>query len=138
MSYLGRERREKSSYSWDGVDLCFRSRGTILQFRVKLTLSLLYAYLCFLFQTIQPQYIFIHDALLESIECGVTDVPARDLRDQYRLLNMVDEYLGLTGLEIEYDKLDSTIHRQTTKTIGTLAVNKAKNRYANIDMIPCE
>ena len=68
----------------------------------------------------------------------MTDAPARDLQDQYRLLNMIDEDIGLTGLEIQYDKLDSTIHKRATRTIGTLAGNKAKNRYANIDMIPCE
>ena len=68
----------------------------------------------------------------------MTEVPARELQDQYRLLGMVDEYVGLTGMEIEFDKLDSTVHRRPTKTFGTLVVNKSKNRYANIDMIPCE
>ena len=30
-----------------------------------------------------PQYIFIHDALLEAIECGVTEVAAKDLQNQF-------------------------------------------------------
>lgn len=68
----------------------------------------------------------------------MTEVAARELRDQYRFLGTVDEYIGLTGLEIEYDKLESTVHRKPTKTFGTLNVNKSKNRYANIDMLPCE
>ncbi len=86
----------------------------------------------------QPQYVFLHDALLEALECGVTEVVARELRDQYRFLGTLDEQMGLTGLEIEYDKLDSTVHRHGTKTFGTLNINKAKNRYANIDMLPCK
>ncbi len=81
---------------------------------------------------------FLHDALLEAIECGVTEVAARELRDQYKLMGTVDGMVGLTGLEIEYDKLDSTVHRRGTKTFGTLSINKPKNRYANIDMIPCK
>ena len=86
----------------------------------------------------QSQYIFIHDALLEAIECGVTEVAARDLREQYKRLGAVDEILGLTGLEIEFDKLNSTIHRRPTNTFGCLPINKSKNRYANVDMLPCE
>lgn len=87
---------------------------------------------------LQSQYIFIHDALLEAIECGVTEVAARDLREQYKRLGAVDEVIGLTGLEIEFDKLDSTIHRRPTNSFGTLQVNKSKNRYANVDMLPCK
>ena len=68
----------------------------------------------------------------------MTEVQARELRDQYKLLGLVDGYVGLTGLEIEYDKLDTTVHRRPTKTFGTLSINKSKNRYANIDMIPCK
>ena len=62
---------------------------------------------------------------------------ARDLRDRFRALGMVDAYVGLTELEIEYDKLETTVQRRSTKNFGTLKVNKPKNRYANIETIPC-
>ena len=67
----------------------------------------------------------------------MTEVAARDLKEQYKRLGIVDEVVGLTGLEIEFDKLDNTIHRRPTNTFGTLQINKPKNRYANMDMLPC-
>ena len=51
----------------------------------------------------QPQYVFIHDALLEAIECGESEVAARDLRDQYMRLGEVDEVQGKTRFQMEYE-----------------------------------
>jgi len=91
---------------------------------------------CFMVQT-EPQYIFIHDALLEAIECGVTEVAARDLRDQYRRLGVIFEKSGKTALETEFEKIDTTIHRHPGKSISTLPTNKLKNRYTDMEMMPC-
>ena len=55
---------------------------------------------CLMVQT-EAQYIFIHDALLEAIECGDTEVPARDLTRQYKGLQQIDEKSGKTLLELE-------------------------------------
>ncbi len=57
----------------------------------------------------QPQYVFVHDALLESIECGETEVVARDLRDQYRHLGLLDTTLGKTGLQIEFEVFPASV-----------------------------
>ena len=81
---------------------------------------------------------FIHDALLEAIECGVTEVPARELNEQYKQLCEVDVEQKVTGLAMEFDKIDRTIHRKLRRNTGTLHYNKSKNRYgANPDTIPC-
>ena len=86
----------------------------------------------------QPQYVFIHDALLEAIECGITEVAARDLRDQYKKLGVVDIDVGKNGLEIEFDKLSSTVHSQPANKYSMMPFNKVKNRYTDTGMLPCE
>ena len=55
---------------------------------------------CLMVQT-EAQYIFTHDALLEVLECGTTEVAARDLPNQYKLLQTEDEKTGKTFLELE-------------------------------------
>ena len=55
---------------------------------------------CLMVQT-EAQYIFLHDALQEAIECGDTEVPARDLTSQYKGLQQIDEKSGKTLLELE-------------------------------------
>ena len=82
---------------------------------------------------------FIHDALLEAVECGVTEVTAREFQERYKRLGENEVGTGKTGLEIEFAKLDSTIHRRPRRDTGTLPVNKPKNRFAgNPDTIPCK
>ena len=81
---------------------------------------------------------FIHDALLEAIDCGVTEVPARKLREEYRKLGNVNMQRGQTGLEIEFTKLQSSIRLNPMKTYCSLPSNKPKNRYADMEMLPCE
>ena len=81
---------------------------------------------------------FIHDALLEAIECGVTEVQARELQEQYKQLCEVDVEQKVTGLSLQFDNLDRTIHRKLRRNTGTLQFNKPKNRYgANPDALPC-
>ena len=55
---------------------------------------------CLMVQT-EAQYIFIHDALLEVLECGMTEVAARELPSQYKYLQTLDEVSNKTLLELE-------------------------------------
>ena len=52
----------------------------------------------------------------------------------------MDDPREKTDLQIEFERLDSTIHQRARmrRDTGTLMVNKIKNRYANQEMIPCE
>lgn len=81
---------------------------------------------------------FIHDAMLEAVECGITEVQARELQDQYRQLSEIDVVTKVTGLSMQFDKLDITIHHKLRRNTGNMHVNKPKNRFgANPDAIPC-
>ena len=50
-----------------------------------------------------PQYIFIHDALLESVVAGNTEVPARNLQSYIsQLLQPTGPGDNITGMELEF------------------------------------
>ena len=49
----------------------------------------------------QDQYIFIHDAILESVSCGDTEIEAGDLRKRLAQLKTTDES-GRTGLDLQF------------------------------------
>ena len=81
---------------------------------------------------------FLHDALLEALECGVTEVTARELANQYKRLCTVDPNLRINRLELEFNKLASTIHQQNTRANAAMPSNKTKNRYHDQDTLPCK
>ena len=114
-------------------------RCYMVQTEVIITLTFTQSHESLINNFTQLQYIFLHDAILEAIECGVSEVAARDLRDQYRRLGIMDDPREKTDLQIEFDKLESTVHQRgrMRRDTGTLLVNKIKNRYANQEMIPC-
>ena len=87
---------------------------------------------------LQPQYVFIHDALLEALECGVTEVAARNLKEQYRGLGIVNPVTAKSRLQTEFANLDATVHAKPMISYAAMPTNKTKNRYANTDMIPCK
>ena len=64
---------------------------------------------------------------------------ARDLVDRYRLLLDVDVETKMTGLAMEFEKVENTIYRKLRRNTASLDFNKPKNRYgANMNAIPCE
>lgn len=80
----------------------------------------------------EAQYIFIHDALLEAITCGVTEVEAKDLSFRIRELRQFDPETGYTFLENEFCRLAKEENHPIAFKSATLNCNAAKNRYANI------
>ena len=79
---------------------------------------------------------FIHDALLEAITCGVTEVEAKDLGARIRELRQVDSETGYTYLENEFCRLAKEENHPTAFKSASLNCNASKNRYANI--LPCK
>ncbi len=51
---------------------------------------------------VQDQYIFIHDAVLESLSCGDTQIPAGDLVRAIQRLSEKDAHTGKTGYETQF------------------------------------
>ena len=51
--------------------------------------------------SLQEQYIFIHDAILESVTCGDTQIVASDLQDALEKLQMGPQS-GPTGLVSQF------------------------------------
>ena len=58
--------------------------------------------------SLQEQYIFIHDAILESVTCGDTQIVAGDLRDALEKLRMSTQ-TGQTGLSSQF-QVKQVIH----------------------------
>lgn len=81
---------------------------------------------------------FLHDALLEAIECGVTEVTARNLYNHFKYLSAVDPGTRVTRMEEEFNKLASTIHHEQTRINATMPSNRTKNRFHDDDVMPCE
>ncbi|ESN90402.1 hypothetical protein HELRODRAFT_186608 [Helobdella robusta] len=80
----------------------------------------------------EDQYVFIHDALLEAIQSGNTEVSARNLLAHIQKLNQVDPGDTETGMELEFKKLSSIKINPSRFASASLPVNKLKNRLVNI------
>ena len=80
----------------------------------------------------EDQYIFIHDALLEAVVCGFTEVPARSLHHHIQQLMQTEPGENITGMEIEFKKLSSIQAEPEKFMTANLPCNKHKNRLVNI------
>ncbi|XP_029409773.1 receptor-type tyrosine-protein phosphatase delta isoform X25 [Nannospalax galili] len=80
----------------------------------------------------EDQYIFIHDALLEAVTCGNTEVPARNLFAYIQKLTQVEAGENVTGMELEFKRLASSKAHTSRFISANLPCNKFKNRLVNI------
>ncbi|XP_037294800.1 tyrosine-protein phosphatase Lar isoform X2 [Manduca sexta] len=80
----------------------------------------------------EDQYIFIHDALLEAVVCGDTEVPARNLHAHIQKLMRIDSIENITGMELEFKKLANMKADSSRFVSASLPCNKHKNRLVHI------
>ncbi|XP_058857295.1 receptor-type tyrosine-protein phosphatase S isoform X11 [Acipenser ruthenus] len=80
----------------------------------------------------EDQYIFIHDALLEAVTCGTTEVPARNLYAYIQKLTQIESGENVTGMELEFKRLANTKAHTSRFISANLPCNKFKNRLVNI------
>nr|XP_023685339.1 receptor-type tyrosine-protein phosphatase delta-like isoform X29 [Paramormyrops kingsleyae] len=80
----------------------------------------------------EDQYVFIHDALLEAVTCGNTEVPARNLYAYIQKLTQIESGENVTGMELEFKRLANTKAHTSRFISANLPCNKFKNRLVNI------
>uniref|UniRef100_A0A8C7ZIN7 Receptor-type tyrosine-protein phosphatase delta n=1 Tax=Oryzias sinensis TaxID=183150 RepID=A0A8C7ZIN7_9TELE len=80
----------------------------------------------------EDQYIFIHDAVLEAVTCGNTEVPARNLYSYIQRLTQIEPGENVTGMELEFKRLASAKAHTSRFVSANLPCNKFKNRLVNI------
>ncbi|XP_067620712.1 tyrosine-protein phosphatase Lar isoform X4 [Eurosta solidaginis] len=80
----------------------------------------------------EDQYIFIHDAILEAIICGLTEVPARNLHTHLQKLLVTEPGENITGMEMEFKKLSNVKVDSSKFVTANLPCNKNKNRLVHI------
>ncbi|KAL5278678.1 PTPRD family protein [Megaselia abdita] len=80
----------------------------------------------------EDQYIFIHDAILEAIVCGNTEIPARNLTNHLQKLLVTEPGENITGMEIEFKKLSNVKLESSKFVTANLPCNKHKNRLVHI------
>ncbi|XP_055564114.1 receptor-type tyrosine-protein phosphatase S isoform X5 [Falco biarmicus] len=80
----------------------------------------------------EDQYSFIHDALLEAVACGNTEVPARNLYTYIQKLAQIEVREHVTGMELEFKRLANSKAHTSRFISANLPCNKFKNRLVNI------
>lgn len=81
----------------------------------------------------EDQYIFIHDAVLEAVIAGNTEVSARNLYNHIQMSMQIVPGENITGMELEFKKIASMKIPANNKFISAnLPANKFKNRLMNI------
>uniref|UniRef100_A0A668AKC1 protein-tyrosine-phosphatase n=1 Tax=Myripristis murdjan TaxID=586833 RepID=A0A668AKC1_9TELE len=80
----------------------------------------------------EDQYSFIHEALLEAVACGNTEVAARSLYSYMQKLGQVESGEHVSGMELEFKRLANTKAHTSRFVTANLPCNKFKNRLVNI------
>ena len=73
---------------------------------------------CIEFLCFQPQYVFIHDALLESIMCGDNSIKAPELKAKVKELQGVVPESGKTMFETQFAVSVADVGLRTGVSVG--------------------
>ena len=76
----------------------------------------------------QDQYVFIHDAILESVTCGDTQISAGDLRRQIQMMSQIAQGKSCTGFQYQFQILDQVSPKPDEVISSTAQRNLDKNR----------
>lgn len=92
----------------------------------------------------EDQYVFIHDALQEAVNCGTTEVPARNLYAYIQKLTQIEGGENVTGMELEFKVRTRGLERVyrrlgNTVNVALVALNsKPYTKYErNHIRLPC-
>lgn len=103
-------------------------------------------YLYFIYLLMQPQYTFIHSALLEHIACGDTSIaaPFNNVQDKIDELSAVNPKAGKTGFQLQFEvqlcsifTLSIVVHQKLVRTSSKegdfmyVAAVSSKNKIKN-------
>ena len=87
---------------------------------------------------VQGQYVFIHDAILEYLLCGVNEVEGSALLETVAKLEQKHGDSKKTGFEEMFQRLEKLcpVLSREECTVATLKANSKKNRIS--DVYPCK
>ncbi|XP_064386224.1 receptor-type tyrosine-protein phosphatase alpha-like [Halichondria panicea] len=84
----------------------------------------------------QDQYVFIHDAILESVTCGDTQISAGDLRRQIQKMSSVLPGKPISDFQYQFQILEQVTPNPKEVRSPIAVKNAARNR--NMDYLPPE
>ena len=80
---------------------------------------------------LQEQYVFLHDAVLEAIICGETEIPTDKYESSLQSLKMINPQTGITSLQSQFDVLSQVTPDPNDVFCDTAKANSDKNRSNN-------
>ena len=87
----------------------------------------------YMIQTL-AQYVFLHDALDETITCGETDIPGSNLRVRVNRMNKIVPGKNTPGFQEQYQLLEQVCYlpNESVYSDAKRPYNAQKNRYPDI------